>query len=99
MNSEIILSLPYTAISVSILARFIFMYLLYRNKSKNNYSLIFCILNIGSSGMWLSYSVLTNDDPMVYRSIIEIFLLLLSASYITYNKYKDRIQIHPQIPS
>lgn len=88
MDSEVILSLPYTAITVSILARFIFMFLLYKNKSKNNYSLIFCILNIGSSGMWLSYSYITNDMPMVYRSIIEIILLSASSFYITYNKCK-----------
>lgn len=96
MDSDIIVSLPYSAITVSILARFIFMFLLYKNKSKNNYSLIFCVLNIGSSGMWLSYSYLTDDMPMVYRSIIEMSLLTLSALYISYNKCKENRQISPQ---
>ena len=53
MNDNELLIIPYTATSLSILARFIFMYLLYRNKSQNIFSLTFCILNIFSSGMWI----------------------------------------------
>jgi uncharacterized protein with PQ loop repeat len=79
-------SLPYSAISISIFARLIFMYLLYRNKSTNNYSLIFCILSIGSSSMWLSYGISYNDDALLYRSSTEISLLSISAIYIIKNK-------------
>jgi hypothetical protein len=79
--------IPYTATSISIIARFIFMFLLYKNKSTNIFSLIFCILNICSSSMWIYYSVQMNDLPMITRSSAEFFLLFISAIYIIRNKY------------
>ena len=78
--------LPYTATSISIIARFIFMFLLYKNKSTNSLSLLFCILNIFSSSMWLYYSVNMNDLPMTVRSSTEISLLIISSIYIIINK-------------
>ncbi len=87
MNNNQIKTLPYTAISISIVARFIFMFLIYKNKSTNNFSLIFCVLNIFSSSMWIYYSVLNNDIPMVIRSSTELSLLTISALYIIRNKY------------
>lgn len=81
-------SVPYTAISISIIARFIFMYLLYTNKSKNTYSLIFCILNISSSSMWIYYSIMMNDSPLIFRSTTEVALLTLSCGYIIRNKMR-----------
>ena len=84
--SNTIDTIPYSAISISIFARLIFMYLLYRNKSTNNYSLIFCILSIGSSSIWLSYGINHNDDALLYRSSTEISLLSISAIYILKNK-------------
>ena len=45
--------IPYTATSLSVLGRFIFMFLLYKNKSTNSLSLLFCILSIISSSMWI----------------------------------------------
>ncbi len=95
MESNLYSFFPYTAISISILARFIFLYLLYKNKSTNNYSLAFCILNIGSSSLWIVYSVHIQDDAMVSRSATEIFLLLLSSIYIVYNKVKNKRQVLP----
>ena len=80
--------IPYTAISISIVARFIFMYLLYTNKSKNTYSLIFCILNISSSSMWIYYSAMMNDSPLIFRSSTEVALLTLSCGYIIINKIR-----------
>jgi len=56
-KQENIKIIPYTATSISIVARMIFMYLLYTKKSTNNLSLSFCILNIFSSGMWIYYSL------------------------------------------
>lgn len=82
-------ALPYTATSVSIIARCIFMYLLYKNRSTNNLSLTFCALNICSSGLWIYYSVQTHDTPMIVRSSSEITLLSLSALYIIKNKIKN----------
>jgi len=78
--------IPYTATSLSVLGRFIFMYLLYKNKSTNSLSLLFCFLSIVSSSMWIYYSVQMNDTPLVMRSSTEITLLFLSAVYIIKNK-------------
>jgi len=78
--------LPYTATSLSVIGRIIFMFLLYRNKSTNSLSLIFCFLSITSSSMWIYYSVSNKDTPMIIRSSTEISLLTISAIYIIKNK-------------
>ena len=91
--------IPYTATSISVVGRFIFMFLLYRNKSTNSLSLLFCILSIFSSSMWMYYSIQLNDLPMIFRSSIEITLLSISAIYIIRNKtinYRNENQILPQ---
>jgi uncharacterized protein with PQ loop repeat len=90
-EEENIKIIPYTATSISIIARMIFMYLLYTKKSTNNLSLSFCILNICSSGMWIYYSLILNDTPMIVRSSVEISLLSISAVYIIRNKVKPNI--------
>ena len=87
--------LPYTAISLSVIGRFIFMYLLYKNKSTNSLSLLFCMLNICSSSMWVYYSVQTQDMPMIFRSSTEISLLVISSIYIIRNKIVEQKQILP----
>jgi len=87
MNHEELKILPYTATSLSILARFIFMFLLYKNKSTNSLSLTFCILSIFSSGMWMYYSITLKDTPLFVRSSSEISLLTLSSIYIIRNKF------------
>lgn len=78
--------LPYTAISFSMVARFIFMYLLYTKTSTNIYSLTFCYLSIASSTLWIPYGLLLDDKPIIIRSSVEIVLLSLSAVYITRNR-------------
>jgi uncharacterized protein with PQ loop repeat len=78
--------LPYTATTLSVIGRVIFMFLLYKNKSTNSLSLIFCMLSISSSSMWIYYSVNNNDLPMIIRSSTEISLLSISAMYIIRNK-------------
>uniref|UniRef100_A0A6C0B5G0 Sugar transporter SWEET1 n=1 Tax=viral metagenome TaxID=1070528 RepID=A0A6C0B5G0_9ZZZZ len=87
--------LPYTAISLSVIGRLIFMFLLYRNRSTNSLSLLFCVLNICSSSMWVYYSVQMNDIPMISRSSTEITLLFISAMYIIRNKMNDKQQVLP----
>jgi uncharacterized protein with PQ loop repeat len=87
--------LPYTATSISVVGRFIFMFLLYKNKSTNSLSLLFCILSISSSSMWLYYSFINKDMPMITRSSIEIFLLTISSIYIIKNKMNKSLE--PQI--
>lgn len=95
--------IPYTATSLSVIGRFIFMFLLYRNKSTNSLSLLFCILSIISSGMWVYYSVKLNDLPMILRSSTEITLLTISSIYIVRNKIVDykneNKQIMPILPN
>lgn len=98
MNNEELKFIPYTATSFSIIGRFIFMFLLYKNKSTNSLSLIFCILNIFSSSMWIYYSISINDIPMIVRSSSELSLLSLSSVYIIRNKlliYQEQNQILP----
>ena len=101
MDDKDLKIIPYTATSLSVVGRFIFMFLLYRNKSTNSLSLLFCILSIFSSSMWMYYSVKLNDLPMIVRSSIEISLLTISSIYIIRNKvvnYKIQKQILPGIP-
>lgn len=87
--------LPYTAISLSIIGRFIFMFLLYKNKSTNSLSLLFCILNICSSSMWVYYSLYMNDFPLIIRSSTELSLLSLSSLYIIHNKIQNQRKLLP----
>jgi uncharacterized protein with PQ loop repeat len=98
-NSEDLKVIPYTATSLSVVGRFIFMFLLYKNKSTNSLSLIFCILSIFSSAMWIYYSAQSNDTPMIVRSSIEISLLSLSATYIIHNKVKQYYETFHVLPS
>ncbi len=86
MDNEDLKIIPYTATSLSVVGRFIFMFALYRNKSTNSMSLLFCILSIISSGMWVYYSVKSHDTPMILRSSTEITLLTISSIYIIRNK-------------
>lgn len=98
MNNQEIQFLPYTATSLSVVGRCIFMFLLYKNKSTNSLSLTFCILNIFSSSMWIYYSINMNDLPMIVRSSTELSLLSISSVYIIHNKlltYKRETQILP----
>jgi lipid-A-disaccharide synthase-like uncharacterized protein len=96
MNDLALLSLPYTAVSFSIIARFIFMYLLYSKTSTNVYSLTFCYLSVISASFWIPYGVIIEDRPIVVSSI-EILLLSLSAAYIHYNRMKRNDRILPMI--
>ena len=85
INEELKL-IPYTATSLSVIGRFIFMFLIYKNKSMNTLSLIFCMLSIISSSMWIYYSSILNDLPMIIRSSTELSLLTISSIYIIRNK-------------
>jgi hypothetical protein len=87
MSTEIIIA--YTATSISILGRLVFMSLLYSKKSTNIYSLLFCIMNIVSSSLWIEYSQLASDTPVFVRSSSDLLLFVISASYISYNRYNQ----------
>ena len=82
---------PYSATGISIIARFIFMYLLYTKKSTNTYSLIFCILNIISSSLWINYSIIVSDLPIIVRGSSDLFLFTISCVYILYNRNQEYI--------
>jgi lipid-A-disaccharide synthase-like uncharacterized protein len=97
MTELILMSLPYTAVSLSIIARFIFMYLLYTKRSTNVYSLAFCYLSVLSSSLWVPYGVMKEDIPIIVRSSIEMGLLSVSAIYIHWNRYKEEVKILPLI--
>ena len=86
MEKEDLKILPYTATSLSVVGRLIFMFLIYKNKSVNTLSLIFCILSIFSSSIWMYYSINISDLPMIIRSSTEISLLTVSSVYIIRNK-------------
>jgi hypothetical protein len=62
----------YSATTISISGRFIFMYLLYTKKSTNIYSLVFSILNIVSSGLWVVYSQMIIDRPLLVRGTSDL---------------------------
>ncbi len=99
MDDKDLRIIPYTASSLSIVGRFIFMFLLYKNKSTNSLSLLFCILSIFSSGMWVYYSLELNDIPMILRSSTELSLLTLSTFYIIRNKLVSYREINTVLPS
>ena len=81
--------IPYSATATSIVARCIFMYLLYTKKSTNNLSLLFSVMNIASSSLWLDYSLKTQNTPIFVRSIADVSLFTISAGYIVRNKLID----------
>ena len=78
--------IPYVATSLSVISRFVFMLMIYRNKSTKSLSLVMCALSISSSCMWISYSIENNDVPLIVRSSLEIPLQTISAMYIIRNK-------------
>ena len=88
-----LLILPYTAVSFSIVARMIFLYLLYTKRSTNVYSLAFSYLSILSSSLWIPYGIIVQDTPILVRSGVEIVLLSGSVIYITYNRCHPPLQI------
>ncbi len=90
------LVIAYFAISISILGRFIFMYLLYTNKSSNPYSLVFSIINMISSSLWIVYSQMKTDLPLLVRGSTDFILFSISALYIISNRIQmNKIQQDP----
>jgi len=84
MTNELVIAYSATVISIS--GRFIFMYLLYTKKSTNNYSLLFSIMNIVSSSLWIIYSKIIFDIPLLIRGSCDLVLFLISTIYIIHNK-------------
>lgn len=93
MTNELVIAYSATVISIS--GRFIFMYLLYTKKSTNNYSLLFSIINIVSSSLWITYSNIIFDMPLLIRGSSDLLLFSISTIYILYNKVQLN-KIQPQ---
>ena len=87
--------IAYSATTISISGRFIFMYLLYTKKSTNPYSLIFSLMNMVSSSMWILYSQMKSDTPLLVRGSSDLFLFTVSTVYILYNR-REMNKIHTQ---
>ena len=83
MTNELLTAYSATVISVS--GRFIFMYLLYTKKSTNPYSLLFSIMNIISSSLWITYSQMISDMPLLIRGSSDLLLFSISTLYIVSN--------------
>ena len=86
MTNELVIAYSATVISVS--GRFIFMYLLYTKKSTNLYSLLFSIMNIVSSSLWITYSEMVSDMPLLIRGSCDLLLFTISTVYIISNRSK-----------
>ena len=80
------LVIAYTATSISISGRVVFMYLLYTKKSTNPISLLFSVMNIVSSALWIVYSQLVADMPLLVRGSSDLVFFSLSVAYILYNR-------------
>jgi hypothetical protein len=89
---DINILIAYLATSISIIGRLIFMYLLYSKKSTNIYSLIFSLMNIASSSLWVTYSQIILDTPLLVRGSSDVLLFSVSSLYIIYNR--RYIEIH-----
>ena len=91
MTNELIIA--YSATIISLSGRFIFMYLLYTKKSTNIYSLLFSIMNIVSSSLWITYSNFISDMPLLIRGSSDLILFSISTLYIIYNRLEiNKIQ-------
>jgi len=91
MENEFVIA--YTATVISVSGRFIFMYLLYTKKSTNPYSLIFSIMNMVSSSLWITYSEIKSDLPLLIRGSSDLLLFSISTAYIISNRLElNKIQ-------
>jgi lipid-A-disaccharide synthase-like uncharacterized protein len=96
MENELIIAYSATVISIS--GRFIFMYLLYTKKSTNIYSLIFSIMNMFSSSLWITYSQMKTDMPLLIRGSSDLLLFSISTVYIISNMLKlNKIEMENKI--
>lgn len=94
MANELVIA--YTAMAISVSGRFIFMYLLYTKKSTNPYSLVFSIMNMISSSLWITYSQMVYDNPLFIRGSTDLALFTISTAYITANILQQK-KIEPDI--
>jgi hypothetical protein len=94
MTNELIIA--YSATFISISSRFIFMYLLYTKKSTNPLSLLFSSMNLVSSSLWITYSNMKSDMPLLIRGSSDLVLFSISTGYIISNRLKMN-KLQPEI--
>ena len=87
----------YSATSISVIGRLIFMYLLYSKKSTNLYSLTFSLINQLSLCLWIIYSKMILDTPLLVRGSTDLLLFSISSSYIIYNRLYDTDNKNTQV--
>ena len=71
----------------SIMSRFIFIYLIVMNKSKNTISLLFSLSSIMSGTIWLYVFVQSSNILLIIRTSVELLSSVFSSLYILNNKY------------
>ena len=62
--------------------------ILYSKKSVNLYSLLFSMINMISSSLWITYSQMKTDTPLLIRGVSDLFLFTISSIYILSNRVK-----------
>ncbi len=72
----------------SIMSRFIFIYLIVINKSKNTISLMFSLSSIMSGSIWLYVFIQSNSTLLIARTSVELLSSIFSSLYILNNKYE-----------
>lgn len=78
--------IEFIATTLSVFSRFIFLYLIYTNKSKNTISLLFSIMSILSGSCWFYVFSKGNNILLLTRTCVELFTSLISCLYIIKNK-------------
>jgi len=86
------------AIIVSLITRLLYLYIIIHvTKANNYYSFIFTGLSICSSILWIYYSSITDNLPLLIKSIIDLIIFIIAFIFIAYfikekiNKSKEQI--------
>jgi lipid-A-disaccharide synthase-like uncharacterized protein len=79
--------IEYIATFFSVMSRFLFVYLILVNKSKNTISLMFSLSSIVSGTFWLYIFIQTNNNLLIIRTAVELMSSIFSSGYILKNKY------------
>jgi hypothetical protein len=79
--------IEFIATFFSVMSRFLFVYLILVNKSKNTISLMFSLSSIISGTFWLFIFIQTNNNLLIIRTSVELLSSIFSSGYILKNKY------------
>ena len=79
--------IEFIATFFSVMSRFLFVYLILVNKSKNTISLMFSLTSIISGTFWLTIFIQSNNTLLIVRTSVELLSSIFSSCYIVKNKY------------